>query len=357
LPRRTSTTIYYHHNKKFEEGIMFIECNVPINLDQIDENKLISTCVFLQKLGWDGVVFNMYIGAHNFANLDAYIQQFPLLMSKIRSALMDPNLSASENVSIHFSAPLHINNSYQVRQAQNNAFKLYSRLTFIENFKQFNRLNFDEKKYRAIDLLAIVPTTVGQLRNIVQKLNMDIICFYYDLAIAQNKNLEKEFLLELNQMSGGSDFSSLGKNQKEILHSGKRQIVQLMKREISLEICYAPAIKHEALFMRFMHLFMNIVRITKSRNIILCNGMHDKLLFRSPYDVANMALMIGLDYSIGKHLITTHVREALMHGEQRCTLKGIVNLVLDDEEKPIEAADPSKVNSRKRNFNKMKQSS
>lgn len=77
-------------------------------------------------------------------------------------------------------------------------------------------------------------------------------------------------------------------------------------------------------FQKFIKAFKSIVRITKGKNIILSSG--DSTLSRNPYDIANMfvfyknlilmirAAFIGLDHAVGKLMISTHCRNAFMHG-------------------------------------------
>ncbi len=67
--------------------------------------------------------------------------------------------------------------------------------------------------------------------------------------------------------------------------------------------------------------------MTKSRNLILANGSSERNYLRAPHDVQNIPALLGVDSSLGKKMITDHIRTVVLHGEQRKTVKGVLSVV------------------------------
>jgi RNase P/RNase MRP subunit p30 len=113
--------------------------------------------------------------------------------------------------------------------------------------------------------------------------------------------------------------------------------LEAMKRGIGFEICYSDSLKSKHIFYSliysikgksqftdFMSRFTDLIRLTKSRNLILSNGSDQTIYMRSPHDVANIPALLGIDHALGKKMISNHIRTTFLHGEQRGTVKGVL---------------------------------
>ena len=71
----------------------------------------------------------------------------------------------------------------------------------------------------------------------------------------------------------------------------------------------------------------DLIRVTKSRNLILADGSMERNYLRAPHDVQNIPALLGVDSSLGKKMITHNIRIVVLHGEQRKTVKGVISVV------------------------------
>lgn len=129
---------------------MYVECNLPIDLEDKDHvDKILKSATFLKNcnalyfysltftVGWDGVVLNVTISKTNFAKMDSYLDAMPVLVDKLISkwdVYQIENNKQTKSNNVHFISPLKISEQYPIE------FKFYKRITVIENFDQFSRL-------------------------------------------------------------------------------------------------------------------------------------------------------------------------------------------------------------------------
>jgi RNase P/RNase MRP subunit p30 len=102
------------------------------------------------------------------------------------------------------------------------------------------------------------------------------------------------------------------------------KVHEMMRRDIQIEVCYGNALTTPKEFTNFITQMSTLMRFTKGKNIILSNGT--RYCFKSPLDVANIASFTGHTFLMGKKMISHHIRDALMHGKQRSTIKGIIKV-------------------------------
>ncbi|KAL0480963.1 hypothetical protein AKO1_013629 [Acrasis kona] len=276
---------------------MFIECNLPILVDGYDTNEILNRSCFLKNLGWDGVVLNVSISKNNISELDLCFDKLSAMTNRLEREWSEFYLQynkSAQNDNIRFVSPLTVHNE------RTKEFRFYKRLTFVEDFESFSRLNFDLQKFRSVDIIAVVPTTMNQLENVTSKMNIDMISFQYDSAV--------------------------GGLQRTLIHSGAKRLQELMKRDVAIEISYSESFKERKNFTDFISRMTDLMRLTKNRNMVLSNGSSDQSHFRSPHDVANLPALLGVDFSVGKKMIDDNVRMSLLHGEQRRTVKGVLQV-------------------------------
>lgn len=177
-------------------------------------------------------------------------------------------------------------------------FKIYHRITVTIGRDDTLCATLNDPKFDAFDLIAVKPRTIEQLGMIASKLNVDIVVMREDL------------------------FQKINVTNK---------VHEFMRRGMQIELDYGNAISNSQhfVFTNFIRLSTTLTRMTKGNNMILTNGSRNRSTMKGPYEVANIASFLGHDYSLGKKMISTHVRDALMHAETRKTMKGTIKLKIE----------------------------
>ncbi len=212
-------------------------------------------------------------------------------------------------------------------------FPIFSRITFSTKVKEYDRFHY-ESKFKDFDIVAIQPidetTTVNVLKN-------------------------------------ANTFDILNLDKISAIHKVTPQILEAARRNIYCELSYGNSVIDKATFIKFIRVLRQAYRINKLHNFVLGNGSEQLLSIRSPQDVANIACLLGIDPSVGIHMLTTHCENALKHGEMRKMGKGtlmvsiipsstssekevidVEELMEDEDEKPIQQSTPSNKASKKR---------
>lgn len=107
----------------------------------------------------------------------------------------------------------------------------------------------------------------------------------------------------------------------------RHQLLQLIRRNIYFEIRFAEALQ-DASSRR--HLFTNVqqlIRFVPHDRIILSSGASHPLALRAPYDVINLAQLMGVTGG-AKQVVTTNVVGSLYKGAARRTAGGSVGVLV-----------------------------
>lgn len=99
-----------------------------------------------------------------------------------------------------------------------------------------------------------------------------------------------------------------------------------IKRGIYFEIMYSPSLSDSAGRRYFFSNASNLVRVTGGRHLLLSSGATRDILLRSPYDVINIGILIGLTYGQALDAISSSCLQVIAHADKR---RGKVDVVLE----------------------------
>ncbi|CEO97397.1 unnamed protein product (mitochondrion) [Plasmodiophora brassicae] len=99
------------------------------------------------------------------------------------------------------------------------------------------------------------------------------------------------------------------------------------QRGVFFELCYGGLIADPASRRQLMSNMMNVVRVTKGRNIILTSQVIDALHVRSPYDIMNLGALFGLSHAQARAALSTNAISVLERGQLRRTAQGVCRAV------------------------------
>lgn len=111
--------------------------------------------------------------------------------------------------------------------------------------------------------------------------------------------------------------------------SSSRSLLQVdaaIKRGVFFEIPYAPSLSDSAGRRYFFSNASNLVRVTGGRHVLLSSGATRDILLRSPYDVINIGVLVGLTYGQARDAVSSAGRLVLVHAATR---RGIVDVVFE----------------------------
>lgn len=95
------------------------------------------------------------------------------------------------------------------------------------------------------------------------------------------------------------------------------QVDAAIKRSIFFEITYTPCLGDSAGRRYFFSNASNLVRLTGGKHLLLSSGATRDILLRSPYDVINVGILIGLTYGAALDAISTSCLAVIAHANQR----------------------------------------
>ncbi|XP_060826127.1 ribonuclease P protein subunit p30 [Bombus pascuorum] len=161
--------------------------------------------------------------------------------------------------------------------------RIFSRITFFcSDFAKTHIVNHCSS-LKKFDLYAFAPKTQSALQFACTQLNADII------TLRSNSTLFK-----LN----------------------KKLYDQAIERGIHFEIQYADLLNVESRknTIHYSHLFHTY---GKSKNVILSSGVSDIKTIRNPYDLINLACLLGLNEAQAKASILHQCKRLLLRAERR----------------------------------------
>ncbi|RHZ65096.1 hypothetical protein Glove_319g29 [Diversispora epigaea] len=90
-----------------------------------------------------------------------------------------------------------------------------------------------------------------------------------------------------------------------------------IERGVFFEICYAPAIRDASSRRQLISNAQNLVRVTRGKNIIITSEAQRAMELRGPYDIMNLATIMGMNQATAKECISTNCRSVVMHAATR----------------------------------------
>ena len=95
------------------------------------------------------------------------------------------------------------------------------------------------------------------------------------------------------------------------------QVRQAIERGIHFEIVYSPAIRDNTQRRYIISNAMELVHVSKGKNIIISSEAGHQMDLRGPYDVANLGNLFGMKEEQCKAAVSGNVRAVLYHAEAR----------------------------------------
>lgn len=179
--------------------------------------------------------------------------------------------------------------------------KVYTRLTAVlSDQSHLHVLSQDPAK--SYDLLAVQPQTDKLFQQCCGSLEVDII------ALDMTRRLP--FYLK------------------------PPQVRQAVERGIHFEILYSPMIMDSTARRHTISTALDLVNLTKGKNLIISSGAEKPIDLRGPYDVINLGLLFGLNEAVARRAVMDNCRAALLHARARTsTAKGVVSVAKVSEMK------------------------
>jgi len=146
----------------------------------------------------------------------------------------------------------------------------------------------------------------------------------YDLVSARPES-ESDF--HYCCIHGEVDIISLRLHERLGIRIKLNLIQEAMRRGIMFELCYSPALKDMNARRVFLANASNIIRATRAKHIIFSSGAKDLFEQRSPEDVINLGIVLGLSQKEATKSITENPRTALVHAKARRVFKSTIQVV------------------------------
>eukprot|EP00474_Spongospora_subterranea_P009789 CRZ10247.1 hypothetical protein [Spongospora subterranea] len=161
----------------------------------------------------------------------------------------------------------------------------------LSDSQQIQTLSSSNACIQSYDIIAIQPTTEKLFYQACQTIDCDIITFDLSDRIP--------FMLKFPAVNSA------------------------IARGIFFEISYSSLISDAASRHHYLSNCLNIVRVTKGRNLIISSHAVQAMLVRGPYDVMNLCALIGLSQSEAKAALAINPQAALAHAQVRRSAQGV----------------------------------
>lgn len=101
-----------------------------------------------------------------------------------------------------------------------------------------------------------------------------------------------------------------------------------MQRGVQFEICYGAGLQGPDARKNFMMNAMQLIKLTKGKNIIFASEEASQIYQRSPADVMAIATMLGIsNQQDALATVRENCARAFQHAHHRKTFKGVAELV------------------------------
>ena len=97
-------------------------------------------------------------------------------------------------------------------------------------------------------------------------------------------------------------------------------------RGIHFEIAFAPALRDPGARRQLFANALALCRETRGRNIVVCSGARSLMELRGPYDVANLATLLGLTTQQAQAAVGRNAEAVLEHGQTRRAWRGVLQV-------------------------------
>uniref|UniRef100_K3X2D8 Uncharacterized protein n=1 Tax=Globisporangium ultimum (strain ATCC 200006 / CBS 805.95 / DAOM BR144) TaxID=431595 RepID=K3X2D8_GLOUD len=179
---------------------------------------------------------------------------------------------------------------------------------------------------------ASTKNTVRQLKRITLKvedmngalaLNTSTVIKSYDIVAAEATSAKVfQFLCEQADV----DIITFDVTNRLSFQIKRPWVDAAIKRSIYFEITYTPCLGDSAGRRYFFSNASNLVRLTGGKHLLLSSGATRDILLRSPYDVINVGILVGLTYGQALDAISTSCLDVIAHADKR---RGKVDVVAE----------------------------
>lgn len=132
-------------------------------------------------------------------------------------------------------------------------------------------------------------------------------------------------------IQGEVDIISLKLHERMQMKIKLNLVQEAIRRGIMFEVCYSKAIKDINARRIFIANASNLVKATKRKNIILSSQAADLFEQRAPWDVINLACLLGLNIEEAHKTIVDNPAIALEHARARKVFKSTVEVLDRDK--------------------------
>ncbi|KAJ0397289.1 hypothetical protein ATCC90586_008804 [Pythium insidiosum] len=178
-------------------------------------------------------------------------------------------------------------------------------------------------KDTATDAMNATRKTLRQLKRITlkvedvtaaQAINSSPVLKTYDVVAVEAANAKVfQFLCE----QGEIDVLTFDVANRIPFQLKKPWLDAAIKRGIYVEITYSVCLGDSAGRRYFFSNASNLVRVTNGRHLVLSSGATRDLFLRSPYDVINVGILMGLTYGQALDAVAHAPLAVIEHAEQR----------------------------------------
>lgn len=169
-----------------------------------------------------------------------------------------------------------------------------------------------KKEYPKLRILSRLTVPLDE-QSQVHQLASDRVQAYDILAV--EPRTEKHFLQAVTTLE--ADIISLDFKNRLPFYLRHPQVNKAIERGIVFEIVYSPAIRDTSQRRYTISNALDLVRVSRGRNIIISSEAVDEMDLRGPYDISNLGLLFGLKEDQSKAAVSKHVRAVLFHADAR----------------------------------------
>ncbi|GAQ90373.1 Ribonuclease [Klebsormidium nitens] len=257
---------------------MFFDLNLPND----GKNELLRRAMVAQAIcsGYDGVAHNHTVAGRMMTSDDTCKSQPVKLESAIAAAAGVAGAARSlQSIGADRSGP---------------GFQQLNRITMvIEDASQASSLSSANPVLASYDIVAVEPTNARTFMQACTSLEVDLIAL------------------------------SLGSRRS--FRFRQQDVRAALDRGLHFEISYSGLFQDGQSRRQLLTNAQALVKMTRGKNIILSSGASQTTDLRNPYDVRNLATLLGLNFAHAKAATSQRATAVILRGEtRRSTLRGAV---------------------------------
>lgn len=280
---------------------LFWDVNVPWPTNKNVQKDMLTTAL---KMGWDGICWTHTVKDRLKPSDACKITPLPLedahlpftaqteLLRVTKPALPSVPTVSGDTSAASSSSSSDGGNSGNSKKPRS-GFQQRTRITInVEDGQQLNAIVANQVVLKSYDLVAVRPSDEKLFHACCQWVDCDII------SLELSRKLD--FFVKLP-------------------HVGMAK-----ERKIVFEVCYAPAIRDASSRRWLIANTMNLLHMTRGKHVIISSEAAKAMELRGPYDVINLACMMGFKPDAAKAAISTLAHSALLRGFTRKTMKAVL---------------------------------